>query len=78
MLGGARNFGIRYIAQLDNPNPYLFDPRAKLLGIRLPDVAMEGKPVFYPEQNVTAVINPNNPNDFYLDTSLTIGPIGQN
>jgi hypothetical protein len=78
MLGGARNFGIRYIAQLDNPNPYLFDPRAKLLGIRLPNMAMEGKPVFYPEQDITAVINPNNPNDFYLDASLTIGPIGQN
>jgi hypothetical protein len=41
-------------------------------------MAMEGKPVFYPEQNITAVINPNNPNDFYLDASLTIGPIGQN
>jgi hypothetical protein len=78
VLGGAKNFGIRYIVQLDNPNPYLFDPRAKLLRIRLPNPAMEGKPVFYPEQNITAVINQNNPNDFYLDGSLQIGPIGQN
>lgn len=78
MLGNARNFGIRYIAQLDNPNPYLFDARAKLLGIQLPNAAMEGKPVLYPEKNITAVINVNNPNDFYLDASLQIGPIGQN
>ncbi len=77
ILNGARNFSIRYIVQLDDANPYLFDPRAKLLGIRLPDPAMEGKPAFYPEQNITAVINQNNPNDFYLDSSMTFGPIGE-
>lgn len=77
MLGGQKNIGIRYIAQLDEPNPYISDSRAKLLGIPLPIAVMPGKPVLYPELDITAVINPNNPNDVYLDGSLHIGPIGQ-
>lgn len=77
MLGGQKNFGIRYIVQLDEPNAYLFDPRAKVLDIPLPTPVFPGKPVLYPPQDVTAVMNPNNPNDFYLDTKLKIGPIGE-
>lgn len=76
MLGNQKNLGIRYIAQLENPNPYIFDPRAKILRIPLPSAAMPGKPALYPEQDVTAVINSKNPNDFYLDGGLHVGPIG--
>ncbi len=75
MFGREKNLGIRYIAQLDNANPYLFDSRARLLGIQLPNAAIDGQPVLYPEQNITAVISLNNPNQFYLDTSLQIGPM---
>jgi hypothetical protein len=77
MLSGQKNLGVRYIAQLDEPNPYVFDPRAKILDIPLPDPAMAGKPVLYSHQDVTVVMNPNNPNDFYLDTKLKIGPLGE-
>lgn len=76
-FGGRRNLGIRFIAQLDNPNPYIWDARAKLLDIKLPSAAMTGKPALYAETDVTAVINPNNPKDVYLDGSLHIGPIGE-
>lgn len=76
MFGREKNLGIRYIARLDNANPYLFDPRARLLGIQLPNAAIEGQPVLYPEQNITAVISLSNPNEFYLDASLQIGPLG--
>ncbi|MBU0622290.1 MAG: hypothetical protein KJ795_10610 [Gammaproteobacteria bacterium] len=76
MLGGEKHFGISILVQLDDPNPYLFDSRANKLGIKLPDPGMVGKPVYYPELNVTAIFNPNNPNDFYLDPSMSIGPIG--
>ncbi len=76
-FGGQMNLGIRYLVQLDEANPYLFDPRAKTLDIPLPEAAMEGKPVLYPPQDVTAVLNPSNPNDFYLDTKLKVGPIGE-
>lgn len=74
-FGNQKNLGIRYIAQLDDPDPYIFEPRAKKLGILLP-YGMLGKPAIYPEQDVTAVISESNPNDFYLDGSLHIGPIG--
>jgi len=76
MMGGSRNYGIKFLVELESPSPYIFDERAQKLGIKLPAPVMVGKPVFYPEQNVTAVINPNNPNDFYLDSSMSIGPIG--
>lgn len=75
-LGNQKNLGIRYIAQLDDPDPYIFDPRAKKLGIPLP-YGVLGKPAIYPEQDVTAVISESNPNDFYLDGNLHIGPIGE-
>ncbi len=76
-FGKQKHLGIRYIAQLDDPNPYIFDPRAKLLRIPLPSAAMPGKPALYAEQDLTAIINANNPNDFYLDASFHIGPIGE-
>ena len=67
-LGGVNNIGIRYVAVLENPHPFLNEPQAKLLGIPLP----KGSPQIYPEANVTAVFY--NKNDFELDGSLTIGP----
>ena len=66
-FGGQKNLGIRYIAVLENPNPFLKDPHARLLGILLPS----GNPPLYPEANVTAVFTGK---DFYLDGSLKIGP----
>lgn len=68
--------GIRFIAQLDNPNPFVYDPRMKMLNVRVPSAAMPGKPLIYPEIDWSAVINTNNPRDVYLDASLHIGPIG--
>jgi hypothetical protein len=78
MNGNVKMIGVRYIAEIENPNPFILDPRAKLLGIKLPfgGPMAAGKPVLYPEANVTAIFNPNNPNnpnDFYLDGSLQIG-----
>lgn len=67
MLGGVKNIGIRYVAMLDNPHPFLHDPRAKLLGIPLP----AGDPPLYPEANVTAVFDERKV--FYLDSSLQLG-----
>lgn len=66
-FGGAKNIGIRYVAVLENPHPFLQDPRARLLGIPLPS----GNPPLYPEADVTAVFSGK---DFYLDGSLKIGP----
>ena len=77
-FGTRQNLGIRYIVQLDDPNPYVFDPRARNLGIPLPDAMMPGKPALYPEQDVTAVINAYNPNDVYIDGSMHVGPAGNN
>jgi hypothetical protein len=77
MFSGQKNLGVRYTAELDEPNPYVFDERAKMLNIPLPDHLMVGKPAIYSKQDVTVVINPNNPNDFYLDTNLKIGPMGE-
>lgn len=77
-IGTRNNLGIRFVVQLDDPNPFIFDPRARNLGIPLPDAMMPGKPVLYPEQDVTAVINAYNQNDFYLDASMHVGPAGEN
>lgn len=68
-FGGNKNVGIRYVAVLENPHPYLSDPRAQLLGIPLPS----GSPPHYPEANVTAVFYGNDSN-FELDGSITLGP----
>lgn len=66
-FGGNKNVGIRYVAVLENPHPYLSDPRAQLLGIPLP----LGNPPLYPEANVTAMFYADDSN-FELDSSLTI------
>lgn len=68
MLGNTKNIGIRYVAVLENPHPFLNDPRAKILGIPLPT----GSALLYPEANVTAVFY--NQKDFELDGSLQLGP----
>lgn len=78
MNGNVKMIGVRYIAEIENANPFILDPKAKLLGIKLPigGAMATGKAVLYPEANVTAIFNPNNPNspnDFYLDSGLQIG-----
>lgn len=76
MNGSVRMYGIRYIAELEDPSPYLLDPRAKLLDIPLPLMGQmaAGKTVLYPERNVTAAFpNPNDPYDFTL-LDIKIGP----
>lgn len=73
MFNNAKVIGIRYIAELENPHPFIFDPRAKLLKIPLPNASQEGMPVLYPEENVSAIFNPNDPKDFYLDASFQVG-----
>lgn len=74
MNGNVKMLGIRYVAELENANSFMFDPRARLLGIPLPiGPALPGKPVLLPEANVTAVFDPVKPDDFYLDESLQIG-----
>lgn len=75
MLGNAMNFGMHYVAEVINPEPYLFDSRARTLHIPLPMQPAAGQPTLMPEANVTAVMRPDNPKDFYLDGSLEIGPI---
>lgn len=74
-LGGNTMIGIRYIAEVENPHPFLFDPLARHLDIPLPDqaTATPGKSALYPERNVTAVFFPNDPGNFDLDASMTIG-----
>lgn len=57
----------RYIAVLDNPSPYLKDPRAKLLDIEIP----EGDPLRYKESYTTAVLGPNGEIE-RLDSSMQI------
>lgn len=77
MVGSMQKaLGIRFIAQLDNPNPFVYDPRIKQLNVRVPSAAMPGKPLIYPEIDWSAVINANNPSDVYLDSNLHVGPIG--
>lgn len=77
MFGNAqKGLGIRFIAQLDNPNPLVYDSRIKALRVSLPAAAMPGKPLIYSEIDVTAIINANNPNDLYLDRNTHIGPMG--
>lgn len=69
MNGNVKMYGIRYIAELEDPNPFLFDPRAKGLEIPLPlkGQMAEGKTaVLYPERNVTVAFPSNNPRDFVL------------
>jgi hypothetical protein len=75
MFNNERVIGIRYIAELESPHPFIFDSRAKILGIKLPNASpiTAGKPVLYPEANISAIFNPGNPNDFWLDASLEIG-----
>lgn len=67
MLGGVQNIGIRYVAVLDNPHPFLNEPQAQLLGLPLP----KGTPPLYPEANVTAVFYSQK--EFELDGSLKLG-----
>lgn len=50
-FGEQKDIGIRYVAVLENPHPFLRDERARLLGISWPT----GDPPLYPEANVTAV-----------------------
>jgi hypothetical protein len=77
MIGNMqKGVGIRFIAQIDNPNPIVYDPHMKALRVELPAAAMPGKPLIYPEMDVTAIINANNPNDLYLDRNMHVGPIG--
>lgn len=73
MLNNQRVIGIRYIAELENPHPFIFDPRAKLLNIPLPTHNPLGGPVLYPEANVSAIFNTRDPKDFYLDASFQVG-----
>lgn len=54
-LGTTTYATFKYIAVLDNPHPYLNDPRAKLLGIELPS----GNPPVYKESHTTAVLDSN-------------------
>ena len=76
MNGNVAMYGIRYIAELENPSPYLLDPRAKLLDIPLPLMGQmaAGKTVIYPERNVTAAFpKRNDPSDFTL-LDIKVGP----
>ncbi len=73
---GPYTIGIHYIAQLDDPSPFLLDPRAGRLGIPLPAAAKPGKPVLYAERDVTLIVNPVNPKDVQIG-SMRINPLGQ-
>jgi hypothetical protein len=73
LFNNAKVIGIRYIVELENPHPFILAPRAKLLGIPLPNANPLGGPVYYPEANVSAIFNPNDPNDFILDPNFQIG-----
>jgi hypothetical protein len=75
MNGDVKMYGIRYIAELEDPNPFLLDPRAKVLEIPLPlkGQMAAGKTVLYPERNVTVAFPSNNPRDFTL-LDIKIGP----
>jgi hypothetical protein len=76
MNGNVKMYGIRYIAELEDPNPFLLDPRAKLLDIPLPLMGQiaGGKTVLYPERNVTVAFgNPKDLRDFTL-LDIQTGP----
>ncbi|MGH8144069.1 MAG: hypothetical protein ACREU2_16325 [Steroidobacteraceae bacterium] len=47
--------GIKYIAQVEDPNPLLFDPRSKPLRLAVPE---RGSPALYPPRVTTVIFRP--------------------
>jgi hypothetical protein len=52
MLGGNTYVGVKYTAEVVNPNPFLFDPKSKPLRLKVPG---KGPPALY-EPRVTSIV----------------------